>query len=52
MPGVLTLLLLPVVAFAQVEGVDIGQCDGVDPDPVTGQQLVYCCLDEIYLFQK
>ena len=52
MPGVLTLLLLPVVAFAQVEGVEIGQCDGVDPDPVTGQQLVYCCLDEIYLFQK
>lgn len=35
-----------------VVGLDAGMCDQVDPDPITGEKLVFCCLDELYLFQK
>ena len=35
-----------------VVGLDAGMCDQVDSDPITGEKLVFCCLDELYLFQK
>jgi len=36
----------------EVIGVEPGLCDQVKPDPITGKKLVYCCLDEVYMYQK
>ncbi len=33
-------------------GLEAGLCAQVKPDPDTGQKLVYCCLDEGFIYQK
>lgn len=39
------------VVFA-VNSVQQGQCDSLEDDPVTGKKMLFCCLDEIELFQQ
>lgn len=36
----------------EVIGVEPGLCANVTPDPVTGKKMVYCCLDEVYMYQQ
>jgi cysteine-rich repeat protein len=45
------IMVYPLLTGAVV-GLQAGMCENVVPDPVTGQQLVYCCLDEIFVFQE
>lgn len=35
-----------------VIGIEAGLCAQVKADPVTGQKLVYCCLDEGFIYQR
>ncbi len=50
--GVLALALpYTYRTTAEIVGIEPGSCGGVDPDPVTGQRLVYCCLDELYMLE-
>ena len=35
-----------------VIGLEAGLCAQVKPDPDTGQKLVYCCMDEGYVYQR
>jgi len=35
-----------------VIGLEAGLCAQVKPDPETGKKLVYCCLDEGFIYQK
>lgn len=35
-----------------VIGLEAGLCSQVKADPVTGEKLVYCCLDEGFIYQK
>lgn len=35
-----------------VIGLEAGLCAQVKPDPETGQKLVYCCLDEGFIYQR
>lgn len=45
------LVWLPSVTHAQTSTVDEGQCDGIEPNR-NGERLLFCCLDEIALFQE
>lgn len=38
--------------IGSVVGVEEGMCTNVDPDPETGEKLVYCCLDELFIIQE
>jgi cysteine-rich repeat protein len=57
------LLLTFVIALHQLSlswgeqrgdviGVEVGLCDKVEPNPVTGERLVFCCLDELFIFEE
>lgn len=35
-----------------VIGLEVGLCAQVKPDPETGKKLVYCCLDEGFIYQR
>lgn len=40
------------IGNGSVIGLEAGLCAQVKPDPVTGQKLVYCCLDEGLIYQR
>ena len=50
--GVLISYLGWTAAFAQIIGVEEGLCERIPVDPVTGERILYCCLDELFVMQQ
>ncbi|MDD5469927.1 MAG: DUF4215 domain-containing protein [Candidatus Peribacteraceae bacterium] len=38
--------------LGSVMGIEEGMCTDVEADPDTGERLVYCCLDELFVLEK